>query len=166
MKWISFFVLVLALGTHALTLKDSTWSIDVDPATLRMAAIGMEVASAAPAREVAGLTQDDTHAAWRYPAAKVAIDLTLRDQRLFVHFVSDDVGEFTWPILSGERGPEAYILPMFEGLYVPAEDEAFAEFLASQSPMDTTAGLSMGFVGVRHGEHTLTYLFDNPFNNE
>jgi hypothetical protein len=55
---------------------------------------------------------------------------------------------------------------MFEGLYVPADDESWAKFLVGQGPLDTTAGLSMPFWGIDCGPHTLTYVITNPFNNE
>ena len=41
---------------------------------------------------------------------------------------------------------------MFEGLYVPADDYAFGKFLAGESPVNTTAGLSMPFWGVEVGK--------------
>jgi len=55
---------------------------------------------------------------------------------------------------------------MFEGLYVPADDEPFAKFLIDQGEMTTTAGLSMPFWGVSTGGHTVTYILTNQFNNE
>ena len=56
---------------------------------------------------------------------------------------------------------------MFEGLYVPVDDEPWAKFLLGESPMNTTAGLQMPFWGVDLGEgRTLTYVLTNPFNND
>ena len=109
----------------------------------------------------------DRRATWTLPDERVTVSMRLENDVLLVDVRSDVAGEFTWPVVAADEKPTAYILPMFEGLYVPADDEPWATFLAGESPLNTTAGLQMPFWGVdAGGGRTVTYLLTNPYNNE
>ncbi|MBX7244197.1 MAG: glycoside hydrolase, partial [Candidatus Sumerlaeaceae bacterium] len=49
---------------------------------------------------------------------------------------------------------------------MPASDQEWIEFLAGEGPFDTTADLSMPFLGLDFDSQTLTYVFANQFNNK
>lgn len=116
---------------------------------------------------VAGLATDASSARWRLPAEGVAVDIKLEPgDMLAVRFVADKAGQFTWPELAPDPSRRAYLLPMFEGRYVPADDAEWGAFFENKGGMDTTAELTMPFWGVDFGGRTLTYLLTNAFNNE
>ncbi len=152
-------------------LTSPHWSVSIEPE--RLAVIGRADGSEYPistAREkpmrVGDLKADASHASWSLPDDGAAVVMRLDGDALLVEFKAEKRGTLTWPIVTGTPNTREYVLPMFEGLYVPSDDEPFAAFLKKESPMNTTAGLSMPFWGVDFGDRTLTYILTNPFNNE
>ncbi|MEZ6191768.1 MAG: glycoside hydrolase [Phycisphaerales bacterium] len=89
----------------------------------------------------------------------------LQGSRLTMRFVSEGPGKITWPVIPAQQSLKAYILPMFEGVYAPIDDKVWMDHLVDYGPMDTTADLSMPFVGLDYGEQTVTYIFGNIFDN-
>lgn len=154
------------------TLRNETWAVAVDPETLAVMATpakgeGIPVsAGQAELGRVEGLKSGESAAGWGYVDKGVAVEVGLDRDTLTVHFKADHPGVFTWPVVPGKSAATAFVLPCFEGLYVPADDGEWAKYLADHSPMDTTADLSMPFWGVQTGGRTLTYLLVNPFGNE
>jgi hypothetical protein len=55
---------------------------------------------------------------------------------------------------------------MFEGVLAPADDARWLAHLAKESPINTTAGMTLPFWGFDDGDFTLTCQLLNPFNNE
>lgn len=171
--WVMFAALAaLHARADAVTFATDPWRVTLDPQTLAVTgqtADGDALTVSSPqalARRVAELTHDQRSAAWRLPDEKVAVAARLEGAVLSVTFRAEGPTSFSWPLIAADAGQRAYILPMFEGLYVPAGDAPFARFLAKEGPIKTTAGLSMPFWGVEFGHHTLTYVLTNPFNNE
>jgi hypothetical protein len=154
-------------------LKGDRWIVSVQPQTLAVTGTpinGQPLALSLPRPNqrgiVADLQQDGRHAQWNLVTEKLAVDMRLDGDVLVVQFTAAEPGSFTWPVLGATPAQRAYIIPMFEGLYVPTDDKQWAEFLVKQGPLDTTGGLSMPFWGIDCGGSTLTYIVTNPFNNE
>jgi hypothetical protein len=95
----------------------------------------------------------------------IVVSFQLDGETLSVHFRSKIAGPFTWPIIRDESSVRGYILPLFEGSYVPSDDARWLAFLAARSPTNTTEGLSMPFWGLDCENYTLTYILTNQFNN-
>ncbi len=101
-----------------------------------------------------------------FPTQNVSLTFTLDGDRLSAHVLASEAGEFSFPVLSQTASTKGWILPYFEGVYTPAGDEKWAAFLLKYGPMNTTADLSLPFIGLDYGAFTLTCIFTNPFNNE
>ncbi|MGB7160983.1 MAG: hypothetical protein WBD40_23180, partial [Tepidisphaeraceae bacterium] len=166
---LSLTVCLCAGIARAAELKNDRWRVEIDPATLATRATtagGLNVALSAPreAGKVESVKGDDASASWRLDGFDVACEL--KGDELRVEFTSANEGAFTWPIVDVASPAKALILPTFEGVYVPADDAEWRAFLVGESPMNTTAGLSMPFWGLDVGDHTITYILPNAFNNE
>ncbi|MFB3881498.1 MAG: glycoside hydrolase [Armatimonadota bacterium] len=171
-------VLVAAGGTAwsepatPVVLANDTWTIRVDPRSLEMIAQpqgGPQLVVSGGQDDlgpVTGLTQTDSGASWVLSERGISVSVRLRGDALEVSFRADAPGSFTWPIVGSDPTTEAYILPLFEGSFVPADDQEWLQFLISNGPINSTEGLSMPFWGLRWRGHTLTYLLANEFNNE
>ncbi|MDB5323118.1 MAG: hypothetical protein JWN40_4749 [Phycisphaerales bacterium] len=164
-----------AMGDKGVTLRGAKWSITIEPATLRVvgtptdAAPPLIISEALPgSHAIAQLRQEGRRVSWRVPLEKLTVEMGLdAGDVLGVHFTSTvEAGECSWPVVAMRSPQRAWILPMFEGVYVPADDEEWAKFLVKDGPLDTTSGLSMPFWGVDCGGRTLTYVLTNQFNNE
>ena len=162
----------LAEGVPPVVLADEKWTIRVDPGSLEMIAqpqgepqllISAGQENLGPVR---GLSQSEREANWELSERNVVVSVRLSGDALQVNFRAGSPGSFTWPIVGSDPALEAYILPLFEGSYVPADDQEWLQFLVSNGPMSSTEGLSMPFWGLRWQGHTLTYLLTNQFNNE
>ncbi|MBN1477207.1 hypothetical protein JXA47_10675 [Candidatus Sumerlaeota bacterium] len=79
---------------------------------------------------------------------------------------SEEPGTITWPVIPASPEIKAWILPLAEGHFVPADDAEWIENLVDRSPHDTTASLSMPWIALDLEGCTLTYIFENPFDNE
>ena len=176
MRWfiLAAIILLPRLSHGQIVLKGERWDVAIDPATLAVEGRvkgGPTVVISSPfakAATVAERAEANREASWTLPEAKLAVTMRIDDgDVLAIDFVATAAGELTWPTVEPSSAPRAYVLPMFEGLYVPADDEPWAAFLARESPMNTTAGLSMPFWGLDvGGGRSLTYILTNPFNNE
>ena len=111
------------------------------------------------------LQQSQQSAQWRLPEPGLTVHADWSGSGLTMRFVSDKPGEVTFPVIPGSKQAKAYILPKFEGIYAPTSDDQWMQYLIDYGAMDTTADLSMPFVGVDYGGQTAAYIFGNIFDN-
>lgn len=172
--WVSTLVLLtLCVSSFGqVQLSSDAWTVTIDPGTLAVhaqPAQGDRITLSSPQPNLGTAqinpTQDNT-TEWSLPDHGLTVRSELNEHRLTMHFASDRPGKITWPILPGQKQVKAFILPMFEGVYAPTEDEEWMAHLADYGPMDTTADLSMPFVGLDLNGQTLTYIFANIFDNK
>jgi hypothetical protein len=147
------YVVTLAPGSLELKIQEG----NKKPLTLSAAQTGFG--------PIANLKTGSAEAEWDFVELKVRADVKLTDDGLAVHFLSEKTGEITFPIIAEGDATRGWILPMFEGVYVPREDEKWAAFLIKQEGMSTTAELTMPFVGMDCGDCTMTCIITNAFNN-
>lgn len=163
----------VAAADDQIRLTGKQWTVWIEPSTLAVicAPLGQPTCVISSPQKGLGRVADEqvdqTSARWDLPAAKLRVEMRL-DERdaLNVQFVASESGACTWPVVGPERAYRAFILPLFEGLYVPANDREWSEFLEKDGPHDTAGDLSMPFWGIDLGGHTLTYVLTNPFNNQ
>ncbi len=161
-----------AFAAEPMVLQNATWAVTIRPETLQVVARpadgGEMVISGGRSEplDVAMLQQQGQSASWRMPSAAVNVSMTLAKSVLEVQFSSSRPGKFAWPEFVPAAGVAGYVLPMFEGLYIPAGSASHIAFLVEHGPMNTTADLSMPFVGIDYKRHCLTYILTNQFNNE
>ena len=162
---------VMAGPGEPFELAGDPWSAEIDPSTLRVVAVDGDgrrtVLSAGQGSlgPVQQLKRDGDTATWRLPNAGVMVNCALRDTELSIRFTASEVGRFTWPVIDSSEAIVAFILPTFEGVYVPADDAEWIGFLDREEGFDTTANLSMPFWGLDLGDRTVTYIVTQPFNN-
>lgn len=132
-------------------ITSDQWSVTIDQATLEVTA---QPEGGKPLVLSAAQSETDV---------KLTADLV--GSRLTMRFVSDKPGEVTWPVVPDQKQVRAYVLPMYEGVYAPTDDADWMDHLVGHSPMDTTASLSMPFIGLNYGDRTVTYIFENMFDN-
>ena len=174
-------LLLSAIGVGAapetVRLNNSVWSVDIATQSLAVNAspVGSETAVPISAAQpgfgdVAEFSQENNTVSWRIADQFLSVRFELVGESLSVEFVQDerssDTLRLTWPVIEDFQSLGAYILPLFEGSYVPKDDVTWQGFLSEQGPIDTTAGLSMPFWGLDLGDQTLTYILTNPFNNQ
>lgn len=157
-------------------LRNAMWKVDIVPHSLAVEARLVDaetvvpISSAQPGfSDVAEFSQDDNTVSWRIADRFLTVRFELIDESLSVEFVHDkqtrDTIRLTWPVIEDSQSLRAYILPLFEGSYVPKGDTKWQDFLSERGPINTTAGLSMPFWGLDLTDRTLTYILTNPFNN-
>ena len=174
-------LLLSAIGVGAapetVRLNNSVWSVDIATQSLAVNAspVGSETAVPISAAQpgfgdVAEFSQENNTVSWRIADQFLSVRFELVGESLSVEFVQDerssDTLRLTWPVIEDFQSLGAYILPLFEGSYVPKDDITWQDFLSERGPIDTTAGLSMPFWGLDLGDQTLTYILTNPFNNQ
>ena len=98
--------------------------------------------------------------------AKGLRTLELEGSRLLAHVLAAEPGEFTFPVIPETASAKGWILPFFEGVYAPCGDARWASFLTNRGELNTTADLTMPFLGLDYGRATLTCILTNPFNNQ
>lgn len=152
-------------------LSSPKWTVRFDPATLGVTAetvggVPIVLSAAQPGTDGAVLVKgDQARLECLLRERGLHITVELNSGRLTMRFVSDRPGEITGPVIPAQKQLKAYILPMFEGVYAPTGDDQWMDHLIERGPMDTTADLSMPFVGLDYGDKTVTYIFDNIFDN-
>ena len=153
------------------TLESPEWTVTIDLDSLGMTALTPDGGQFRISQGQGDLgeagrpkaTEDSV--SWTLPDQGLSIQAELLNNRLILNFTSNKPGEVVWPLLIGNTIPEAYIMPYYEGVYVPTDDEEWIKHLVDSGPLDTTASLSMPFIGFDLGGKTLTYIFDQMFDN-
>jgi hypothetical protein len=180
-KWSSLLLLAPLLcwllpgGASAdpIKLKGERWQISINPQTLAVRGSSqkepdllLSSAQSAPL-DISNLRKDDRSAEWDIPATHLHVAMRLDEKDVLrISFAASSPGTITWPILGGDSARRGLILPLFEGLYVPATDPEWAEFLINEGPRDTAGGLSMPFWAADCGAESAVYILNNPFNNK
>jgi hypothetical protein len=153
-------------------IQNDSCAVAFDPATLSVKLrTGDQPAILASAPQtglgsVAGMERSATRARWSLPERKVAVTFELEGSRLLAHVVAAEPGEFTFPVIPETASARGWILPFFEGVYAPCGDAKWTAFLTSRGELNTTADLTMPFLGLDYGYATLTCILTNPFNNQ
>jgi len=170
MRLLPLCLLLITPLAHAFTLSNAHWRIDIDPQTLATTAklpSGQELSlsAAGQARSVDRLEQDDSGASrqWQW-GGDTQIDAKLMGNTLVLQFGRGTAGQLQWPVLPS--GAKTLLLPIHEGYAIPAQDEGWRRALAEEyDDIDTTEGLSLPVAGFDYGQHVISVLFANPFNN-
>lgn len=173
------FLTAISVGAAPETahLRNSMWKVDIVPHSLAVAARLVDAETVVPISaaqpgfgDVAEFAQEGNTVSWRFPNRFLTVRFQLIEESLSVEFVHDqqtsDTIRLTWPVIEDSESLRAYILPLFEGSYVPKDDVTWQDFLSKRGPINTTAGLSMPFWGLDLADRTLTYILTNPFNNQ
>lgn len=169
-RGIVFAIVSLTTTAHAVELKGTRWTIEIDPATLRTSAKlrsgkTVEISAGRKAEEVGKLKVEGVRAKWSLPSIDAVVSASLESDTLVIDYRTDETGIISWPITTASR-EASLVLPMSEGLCIPAGDLFWQKHLVEQGSLNTMADLSMPFWGIRSGEHTVTYILTNPFNSE
>ena len=161
---------------ETLHLSNAVWQVDITTRSLAVEARPVDAEMVVPISSgQAGLgnitefSQEGNTVSWKLPDNFLTVRFELIEESLSVEFVHDKqtgntVG-LTWPVIEDSESLRAYILPLFEGSYVPKDDVTWQDFLVERGPINTTAGLSMPFWGLELTDRTLTYILTHPFNN-
>ena len=174
-----FLFVVISVGAvpETVRLSNDVWTVDIATQSLAVNAYPVESKTVVPISaaqpgfgDVAEFVQDNNTVSWRIADQFLTARFELIDESLSVEFVHDkqksDTLRLTWPAIEDSQSLRAYILPLFEGSYVPKNDIKWQDFLSERGPINTTAGLSMPFWGLDLTDRTLTYILTNPFNNQ
>ena len=167
----------VSAAPETVRLSNSAWAVDIATQSLAVNAYPVDSETAVPISaaqpgfgDVAEFVQDDNTVSWRITERSLTVRFELIEESLSVEFVHDkqtnDTFRLTWPVIEDSESLRAYILPLFEGSYVPKDDVKWQEFLSERGPINTTAGLSMPFWGLDFTDRTLTYILTHPFNNQ
>lgn len=133
------------------------------PSTIRRPVVLLLALSAAS--PAVGQTLPDRYLAPPELGDGQAFDVARSRTEAHVVVRADAPGEVTWPSIGPDDSIEAWILPIAEGHYVPADDAEWIDHLVERSPLNTTAALSMPWIALDLDGATLTFLFENPFDN-
>ena len=161
---------------ETICLSNAAWTVDIVPQSLAVETYPADSEVSVPISsgqtglgDITEFSQEDNTVSWRLSEHFLTVRFELIDDSLSVEFTQDkrtnDALSLTWPVIEDFEALCAYILPLFEGSYIPKDDVAWQDFLSERGPINTTAGLSMPFWGLDLGERTLTYILTNPFNN-
>jgi hypothetical protein len=161
----------LAGSIQEITLSNEHWAIRIQPDTLKMVAVpagGPEAVLSEGQPDlgaVSELIQEQNRAEWKLKSEKIKVTVKLQQNNLSAAIESQEVGVFTWPMLDLSKNIRALIWPRAEGVYVPLDDPRWVRHLVEVGEWNTMEGLSMPFWGVDYGQHCLTWIATNPFNN-
>jgi len=161
-----------ACASGQVRLASDQWVIAIDPVTLSIdaeTAAGQSIVLSMPQAglgEVTDPLKQEHATSWSYPVSGLMVSVELHSDQLTLRFASNQPGEVTFPVLPNSDQFKAFILPNYEGVYARTDDPEWMGRLVDHGPMDTTADLSMPFIGIDLGGQALAYLFDQVFDNE
>lgn len=179
-RWVRFYLTLFcllnasALWLHgeSFQLQNSVLSVECDPSRmeLRLAPKGQNgfvfASDWTNAERIVALEKSPERASWKVPDRRLTVNVRLEKESVYVEFTAEEASSLGWPVCAPGGSARAWILPLFEGVYVPSDDARWQSHLAKESPMNSTAGLTLPLWGFAAGDFTLTCQLLNPFNNE
>ena len=167
----------IGAAPETVCLSNATWTVDIVPQSLAVETYPADSEVSVPISwgqagfsNITEFSQENNTVSWRLPERFLTVRFELIDDSLSVEFIQDkrtnDALSLTWPVIEDFESLRGYVLPFFEGSYVPKDDVTWQDFLTERGPINTTAGLSMPFWGLHLNERTLTYILTNPLNNQ
>ena len=167
----------ISAAPEMVRLSNAVWTVNIIPQSLAVETYPADSEVSVPISSgqtgfsnITEFFQADNTVSWRLPERFLTVRFELIDDLLSVEFIQDKrtnaALSVTWPVIEDFELLRGYILPFFEGSYVPKDDITWRDFLCERGPINTTAGLSMPFWGLHLADQTLTYILTNPFNNQ
>lgn len=149
-----------------LTLRDFNMGVAPETFAITMTQAGQTLRVSEPLKRmtVTHLKKTQDLVSWTYPemGLDVAVSkVTSPQPHIDVDVHATKVAALNWPVLKGD----AYVLPLYEGKYIPAKDENWKQFLNGKV-MTVSESLSMGFLSKIHGQTSLVYVMTNLCNND
>ncbi|MET3131949.1 hypothetical protein AAKU55_002217 [Oxalobacteraceae bacterium GrIS 1.11] len=172
LRSLSFFCLLApALAQAASVLENSSWRVEVEPATLalRVQPAGAPVVALSEGvgkHAVSVLQQSATRLQWQWNEGAYRFELELKERDLLLAIHAKAPGELLLLRQPAAAIGNGLILPLAEGHYVPAGDPVWQKFLLDTlGEFNTSQDLSLPLWGMDHGAFSLSWIVSNPFNN-
>lgn len=135
---------------------------EVDPRTLEVRASGLSLSDAGAARTVTDLKVDSLNASWRFAESGIACSLSAESDTAQFTFSVVAGQQVEFPLVRATHSQLAYLLPIWEGKYVGADDADFIQQLAGDR--EDLAGWSLPVMGVEYPEQMATYVFPSAMH--
>lgn len=148
-------------------VKNLDFSFEVKPETFEVSVESNgsreKISEPLKERKVSNFKKTKTEASWTYPDENIDINIKKENNYLDVNIKSNSEQEasFNWPKVEGE----SYVLPLYEGKFIPSNDKYWKEHL-NESTYNVIESFSMQFFAVNKAKYSVLYIIENEFNNE
>ena len=148
------------------SVKNLDFSFEVKPEIFKVSVESggskEKISEPSKERKVSNFKKNKTEASWTYPDENIDINIKKEDSYLDVNIKSNLEKEtsFNWPKVEGE----SYILPPYEGKFIPSNDKYWKEYL-NESTYNVIESFSMQFFAVNKAKYSVIYIIENEFNN-
>lgn len=156
-----------AINTVNTQVKAMDFNFYVNPETFEMTVesngVKEKASEGLQKREVSNLKKSGDKISWTYPNENIDIELKKEKEYLSVKIKSNEekYAQFQWPTIHAE----SYIIPMYEGKYIPSKNKYWKEFLNNES-YTVAESFSMQFFALNKKKYSIVYVIENMFNNE
>ncbi|MBB6237522.1 hypothetical protein HDC90_002144 [Pedobacter sp. AK013] len=154
---------VAPLSVNQIIPADFTF--DVVPETFELniyhKGIKEQAGNPLPQMRIANLKKETNLVSWQYPDLLVSVSIAKKENYLDISIRSEGASNFVWPHVDAE----SYMLPLWEGKYIPAKDNYWKSFLKDQT-LDFPGSFSMGFFALNKANYSIVYVLKNIFNSD
>lgn len=153
---------VLVVSGRVMAEAVRVGNFEIETTSLEVKAQGVTLSTAGERINVDPSQRDGSGVSWRLPDRKLVCVAAADGDTLQMTFMPDTgaITTLKFPVVTGEKTQVAYVLPLWEGKYIPAADKDFISKLAGD-PEDLI-GWSLPVMGVEYAESMATYLFPDP----
>jgi len=152
-------------SSHYISGKSPKLTFDVVPETFELNVyrngVKEQASNGLRPMPVTGLIKSNSHVSWVYPTRHISIDIKQKKNYLDVTINSEGKERLVWPRLQAD----SYMLPLWEGKYIPATDSSWSAFLKGQD-YDFLESFSMGFLASNKPKYAIVYVLKNLCNNK
>ncbi len=169
---ITLFIYCHLSNSQKLKLSNEIWSIYIETDNLELIAEpNKSIKTILNHPVIQGNSQKvqvkNNKAYWEIPKYKLTIQAELKENDLHLK-ISSDINQ-KLPIFEyhPDQDHQGYIVPFFEGLYVPDNNSLWQEIILNNHQQgDTTSSLSIPLIGIVKKNYIFNYIFISPYNNK
>lgn len=171
MRIFSFVLIVNIAIAENVNFKNNLWSIGIDSNTLGITAKPNDgkqflVNDHVISSKSTSIKQNGNQASWQIPEMQLFITAKLSDADLHLEIKSDNTQSLPILKVNSNSHTKGWVLPLFEGVYVPHNEQKWTEILTRYYKTgNTTESLSLPLIGIEQQNYIINYIFLSPFDN-
>ncbi|MCP4176449.1 MAG: hypothetical protein GY756_01675 [bacterium] len=158
---------IISFTANSSILHNNDWKIAINPKDFGLTILTNSkdvLLTKQSNHKVSNYSKKNNTISWSWPDKSLDFEIALSNKNLIIKIKTDKKQTFRWLNQQVNYKPDAYILPLDEGAFVPVGNKDWMNDL-DNSEYNTESDLSMPFWSQVYSNFQLNFTLINPYNN-